>query len=430
MASIKFFTRSKTSVSQIYVRFIVKRGKEFQSKTGLKINLSDWSKEKSLPKQNTAENKQLTIQLKKLEAFILDSYNADYAAGVDFSKIWIEKKINVFFNRNQVSEDLPEDNTAITYLDEYIEFKKSISSTRIDKIRKLNNLKQRFFQYEIKKNKKFDLHEISGKVLIDFKDFLIADCNMMESTASRFIKDFKTVLFDAQNNGKLIHYQIKGFSTGSTNSDYKVFLSFAELEKIKSKKITDPELLLTRDWLILGCYLGQRGSDLLRMNKKMIYTKTDADGNSFRFLEIIQQKTGENVVIPLHDEVEYIIKKYDGDFPGSFSGNPDSNIGLFNRHLKKLCELCGIHDLVKGKVFNDEKQRNEIVETEKCYLISSHVCRRSFATNFYGNKLFTTPQLMAITGHKSESQFLNYIGRTADEWAMQTAKTFREMNKK
>lgn len=252
----------------------------------------------------------------------------------------------------------------------------------------------------------------------------------MESTASRFIKDFKTVLFDAQNNGKDIHHQIRGFSTGSTNSDYKVFLSFQELDKIKSKEINDRELILARDWLILGCYLGQRGSDLLRMNKKMIYTKTDSDGNSFRFLEIVQKKTGENVVIPLHDEVEIILKKYNGNFPDQFSVNPESNIGLFNRHLKKLCELCGIHDQVKGKVFNEELQRNEIVETEKCYLISSHVCRRSFATNFYGNKLFTTPQLMAITGHKSESQFLNYIGRTADEWAMQTAKTFREMKNK
>lgn len=83
--------------------------------------------------------------------------------------------------------------------------------------------------------------------------------------------------------------------------------------------------------------------------------------------------------------------------------------------------------MIKGKVNNDEKKKNEIVETEKCNLVSSHVCRRSFATNFYGNKQFTTPQLMSITGHKTESMFLNYIGKTADDWAMQTAKTFREM---
>ena len=136
------------------------------------------------------------------------------------------------------------------------------------------------------------------------------------------------------------------------------------------------------------------------------------------------------MVIPLHDEVETILSKYNGNFPPIFSDNQQSNANLFNRHIKKVCELAGFHELIKGKIYNEIKKKNEIVETEKCNLVSSHVCRRSFATNFYGNKLFTTPQLMAITGHKTESMFLNYIGRTADDWAMQTAKTFRERDRK
>lgn len=119
--------------------------------------------------------------------------------------------------------------------------------------------------------------------------------------------------------------------------------------------------------------------------------------------------------------------KYNGDFPPVFANNSGSNSALFNRHIKKVCELAGIHEMVKGKVYNETTKKNEIVETEKCNIVSSHVCRRSFATNFYGNKMFTTPQLMSITGHKTESMFLNYIGKTADDWAMQTAKTFREI---
>ena len=163
------------------------------------------------------------------------------------------------------------------------------------------------------------------------------------------------------------------------------------------------------------------------MTNRMIYTKTDSEGNSYRFIEIKQQKTGEKVVIPLHDEVETILNKYNGNFPPTFANNFDSNAVLFNRHIKKVCELAGIHEIIKGKVYNEGKKKNEIVETEKCNLVSSHVCRRSFATNFYGNKMFTTPQLMAITGHSTEQMFLSYIGKTADDWAMQTAKTFKEL---
>lgn len=427
MASVKFFTRSKTSTSQIYLRFIIGYRKEFQSKTGIMINMSDWSKEKSLPKQNNPENKQITIQLKNLETYILTLYNSDYAKGVLFTKEWLDEKINSFYNRIDEKED---DSIFLNYLTSFIEFKEGISSYTKSTINKLKNLKDRFEAYQKKKKKNYLIEDISGKVLIDFKNYLILDCGLMETTATRFIKNLKTVIFDSRNNGKQIHHQITGFSTGTTNSEHKVFLSLNEIERIKSITTLNTEWNIARDWLVLGCYLGQRASDLLRMTKKMIYTKTDADGNSFRFIEIKQQKTGEKVVIPLHDEVEEILKKYNGDFPPVFADNPDSNSVLFNRHIKKVCELAGIHDIVKGRYFNEVTKKNEIVETEKCKLVSSHVCRRSFATNFYGNKMFTTPQLMAITGHKSEAQFLNYIGRTADDWAMQTAKTFKELSAK
>lgn len=425
MASVKFFTRSKTDTSQIYVRFIVGFRNEYQTKTGLKILLSDWSKEKGLPKQNNPENKRITTQLKGLETHILNSYNSDYSKGVIFSKDWLSEKIDSFFNRVEVKED---DSVFLNYLRNFTDFKRSTASYTDCTLRKYNNLKDRFQQYQKKKKKTFLLQDVSSKVLIDFKNYLVTECDLMETTATRFIKNLKTVLFDAEQNGKSIHYQIRGFSTGTTNTEYKVFLSFEEIEQIKGVQSINTDWNIARDWLVLGCYLGQRVSDLLRMNKRMIYTKTDSEGNSFRFIEIKQQKTGEKVVIPIHDEVEMILNKYNGDFPPSFAVNFDSNAVLFNRHIKKVCELAGIHEMIKGKVYNEEKKKNEIVETEKCNLISSHVCRRSFATNFYGNKEFTTPQLMSITGHKTENMFLNYIGKTADDWAMQTAKTFKKLS--
>ncbi len=424
MASIKFFTRSQSDYSQIYVRFIVGYRNEFQCKTGLKILVSNWSKEKALPKQNNSENKQITTKLKELETSILKAYNSDYSKGVIFTKEWLSDKVDNHFNRIDVKED---DTVFINYLSNFIDFKRSTNGYSKDTLNKLNNLKDRFQQFEKKKKKTFLLQDISSKVLIDFKNFIITDCGRLETTANRFIKNLKTVLFDAEQNGKQIHFQIKGFSIGTTETEYKVFLSFAEIERIKDVQTLNSDWNYARDWLVLGCYLGQRVSDLLRMNTRMIYTKTYTNGDTYRFIELKQQKTGEKVLIPLHDEVENILQKYDGNFPPTFSDNQQSNANLFNRHIKKVCELAGINEMIKGKVFNDEQKRNEILETEKYNLVSSHVCRRSFATNFYGNKLFTTPQLMAITGHKTEAMFLNYIGKTADDWAMQTAKTFKEL---
>ena len=425
MATVSYFLRNKTANTKIQVQLSISRDVKLRTSTELIINSNDWSTDTKFPKQNNPENKNLSRQLRELSNYILNEYNIDFTNGIIFDNFWLKEKIGKFFNRIEVKTD---DSIFLNYLQNFTDFKRSTSSYTDCTLRKYNNLKDRFTQYQKKKKKTFLLQDVGAKTLIDFKNYLISDCDLMETTAVRFIKNLKTVLFDAEQNGKTIHYQIRGFSTGTTNTEYKVFLSFDEIEKIKEIQTINTDWNIAKDWLVLGCYLGQRASDLLRMTKRMIYTKTDSEGNSFRFLEIKQQKTGEKVVIPLHDEVETILNKYNGDFPPTFANNFDSNAVLFNRHIKKVCELAGIQEMIKGKVYNEDKKKNEIVETEKYNLVSSHVCRRSFATNFYGNKLFTTPQLMAITGHKTENMFLNYIGRTADDWAMQTAKTFKKLS--
>ena len=51
---------------------------------------------------------------------------------------------------------------------------------------------------------------------------------------------------------------------------------------------------------------------------------------------------------------------------------------------------------------------------EKWELVTSHVCRRSFATNlFLGG--FDNSTIMKATGHQSEVQFLKYIKSTQEE---------------
>ncbi|WP_407505237.1 tyrosine-type recombinase/integrase [Elizabethkingia miricola] len=424
MATVRYFLRSKSTNSKIQVQLSISRDLRMRTSTDLVINYNEWSEDKNLPKQNNPKNKNITRQLRELSNHLLNEYNSDFSKGAIFNNSWLKEKINTFFNRIDEKED---DSVFLIYLKSFMDFKKNTSSYTDCTLRKYNNLKDRFKEYQNKRKKTFLTQEIGAKTLIDFKNYLTSECDLMETTSVRFIKNLKTVLFDAETNGKQIHHQIRGFSTGTTNTEYKVFLSFDEIDQIKNIQTINKDWDIARDWLVMGCYLGQRASDLLRMTDRMIYTKTDSEGNKFRFIEIKQQKTGEKVVIPLHNEVERILQKYNGNFPPIFANNFDSNAVLFNRHIKKICELAGIHEIIKGKVYNEDKKKNEIVETEKCNLVSSHVCRRSFATNFYGNKLFTTPQLMAITGHKTESMFLNYIGKTADDWAMQTAKTFKEI---
>ena len=103
-----------------------------------------------------------------------------------------------------------------------------------------------------------------------------------------------------------------------------------------------------------------------------------------------------------------IIEKHKG-FPRMISDQK------FNLHVKDVCEEAGFKQKVEGAKMNSETKRKEKGEFPFHELVSSHICRRSFATNLYGKLDNLT--IMAITGHQTETQFLKYIKVTKKEKA-------------
>ena len=59
---------------------------------------------------------------------------------------------------------------------------------------------------------------------------------------------------------------------------------------------------------------------------------------------------------------------------------------------------------------------------KKYELVTSHIGRRSFATNFYGT--IPTSFLIYMTGHSTEAIFLNYIGKINKDIALEMTKYF------
>ncbi len=59
-------------------------------------------------------------------------------------------------------------------------------------------------------------------------------------------------------------------------------------------------------------------------------------------------------------------------------------------------------------------------------LITSHACNRLFASNFYGE--IPTSLLKKITGHSTEQQFLEYIGKNESDFAIQLADYWSKEN--
>jgi integrase len=141
-------------------------------------------------------------------------------------------------------------------------------------------------------------------------------------------------------------------------------------------------------------------------------TKLQIDNIHGDFIEIKTEKTKTFVSIPVHWMVRDILLKRNGDFPQKIS-DPK-----FNKHIKTIAKILNFNDKMLGgiaKVDSSGVKRKVVDLYPKHELITSHICRRSFATNVYGTVSNRT--LMAICGWASEEQMLDYIKKTNREHA-------------
>ena len=417
MASIKYSIQSKSDSASIYLRLSINKSSSLKSRIGLTIDANNWSSRTGLPKQNNTDNKGILNKLRKLKIFILNQLNDANSTGIVVSKKWLLEKIDIHFERNQITE--------IEYLtiygDQFLKElnykvsqnnKKGVSlSTRKKYATIVNKLKN----YEEKLGTKLLLKDVDLKFHKEFMKYLSEVDKLSDNTVGRYLKVVKTICLDAQRNGIQISDQMPHFK-GFTVKSPIVTLSFDEIEQIKNKELINVNHQIARDWLIIGCYSGQRVSDLMRMNKSMVQHI-----QNFEFIVITQTKTNKLVQIPIHQEVKNVLDKRNGEFPPLFNKLLETNNVLFNRYLKQLCQIAEINDVVEGNKFNEETNRYENGQFEKYKLISSHVCRRSFASNFYANRKYPTPLLINITAHSTEKQFLDYIGKKPIDYGLQLA---------
>ncbi len=237
-----------------------------------------------------------------------------------------------------------------------------------------------------------------------------------EDLTHRFFADFKKWLHERKGHGintaaKVLR-RVKQFARASHERRYhnvtdyvgvkletakttKFALTFEELEAMYGMDLTDsPRLERVRDLFLIGAYTGLRFSDFSRIRPEHIEeTPTE------KILNITTQKTGQPVSIPLFDIPETLLRKYD------FAAPSMSNQKM-NDYLKELGKRAGMTE----KMFVTETaggKRSEVV-LSKWERLTTHVARRSFATNFYRDG---TPAavLMRITGHATERQFMQYI---------------------
>ena len=323
---------------------------------------------------------------------------------------WLKEKVNPK-NKSDVPTILSE------YFNYYLEDKKT--SLRHSTVKKLNAFKQRIVKYE-KDNGIVYIKTVNKA----FAKSLQKWCDKNKYAHNTKVKTLKVVVTlcnHAKEHGITVSNELEFVSKGLR---YKkaphINLTFEDLDKISNTKILNERIEIARDWLVISCYTAQRVSDFLKFTKDDVVTM-----EGMKFLDINQEKTESPVYIPLNEKVVRILDKRGGEFPPSFSKNVSSNETIYNELIKKVCRLASIDEVVSANMRNKQTNRYEILEVPKYKAVSSHIGRRSFATNYYGE--INTALLISATGHSTEEQFLRYVDKPPKQNALSLAKEMRRL---
>lgn len=431
MATVHFLYRSVRPIAPLSARLQHTENDInylWEAKTKIVVTKYFWenfhktnSRDVAIRKEQALTNGSCSI----IENFILECFNKTTPEAI--TKDWLQTQINNYYNPSietaELKEVIPEN--LIEYFDYYINNKGNYPKDVL--IRKIRVLQKKLRRFQTERKKPILIKDVNERFKLEFQNYCEKE-KYSKVTTQRDFAEVKTVCINARSKGIETSLELDKLSFPRFRVD-NIFLNLEEIaaiEKIDQSELTD-SLDNAKDWLIISCYCGQRISDFMRFEKEMIRIE-----NGKSLIEFTQKKTGKIMTVPLHPKILEILNKRGGAFPYAISDQK------YNDYIKLVCELAKITQTIQGskkiEIESDQENKKTKTDTEskiyrkvskeyrKCDLVSSHIGRRSFSSNFYGT--IPTTYLIYVTGHSSEVQFLNYIGKSNKDLALEMTKYF------
>lgn len=412
MATVNFLYRSSKDKAPLVLRLLFRHNNKdfvFGAKTKLEVSKHYWRNLHSLkrPKDIEVANKQREIhnELNNIENHILEAFKEVNPSVI--TKDWLQLQIDLYYNPTEQQTEIPTD--LINYIDFYIDYRKH--EIKPTSIKKYNVIKHKLERMQTERKRPILIKEVNDSFKNEFVSYQ-KNNGYAQNTIQRELVFIKTFCKHARFIGLETNPQLDSIKIERAKAE-KIYLTFDELEAIERKEFENDYLDNARDWLVISCYTGQRVSDFLRFTPDMIRIE-----NGKTLLEFTQKKTGKLMTVPLHKKVLEMLEKRGGNFPRQISDQ------RYNDYIKEVCKLTGLKSKIQGgkqiETINGIRKVSGVYP--KYELVTSHIGRRSFATNFYGK--IPTTYLIYITGHSSEAMFLNYIGKSNKDLALEISNYF------
>jgi integrase len=412
----------------IIIRYYISKSEgRFVYSTGLNVSPKDWDKQNKIGKlaKGRSDLSAINRSLQKYSTFLEKTLSYLEINEIEVTREVLKNKFQQEFNSNNTSNNIQFKNLT-DFVTDFIKkapeltnrnTKKKYTATMLQHYKKVNN---RLLEFEKHRGTKLILTKFTISVYDEFLDYLNTQ-GYSKNTIGNFVKHIKIFLKKAEEFKYNVHadYKENNFSVLKEDS-VSIALNENEIDLLFNHNFSyNNRLQNCRDIAIIGLWTGLRVSDFLTLAE----IKEEQD-----FITVQPQKTknssGVKVVIPLHHHIKEIIKN---------RGMPRMISDVkFNKYFKEVCEAIALNNLVKGSLMvKDEVKgvyRKKLGMYPKHKLVSSHTCRRSFATNLYKMN-FPTLSIMSITGHTTEKSFLTYIKVTPTEHAEKLLNHWKEYYK-
>lgn len=322
------------------IRIYVSQGpKRRYLPTGMSIDPKYWDKKKGEVKKNYAlsskYNRQLLIQKRKIETFLLDGGNLD------------------LYGKKE------EKGSIIDFMEAYA---KSNNGLRPTTVKMYNTAVRKFREYAQDRGKDDLLwSEITQDFYYDFSEWVLS-AGVTNSALAKHLKVLKKIMRLGKEKG--LHdndaHQQRWFKVQENQKLNKIYLNQEEMHMIEALDLSSmPSLKKERDRFLLAYYFLMRYSDVAALSRANFF---EQDGDVY--LNYTSQKENITATVPVKKSAWAICQEYDFNF--SFTANQ-----VANRILKQVACMAGITQLVR------QGARTE----PKCQFVTFHTARRSGATN-------------------------------------------------
>ncbi|MBI9057768.1 MAG: site-specific integrase [Labilibaculum sp.] len=414
MATTRYLIRSKVKgkFAPFYVRLKGNDGIDVIARTELLFYPEYWSNSNQKFSTRIKETEELkqkykddTIKKQRdLTDFILVAFSKESGT---INNEWLKNTIAEFHHGKNPD--------AIKKLNDYIQFfidgikdgSRLNSKQEIYKkgtIKNFDGFKSQFDNFKAKRKKPLQFEDITTEFYNEYVSFFVGK-NYSPNTIGRHIKNLKTIIRAAHEEGHHNTMEIdrKSFKILKVETQ-NIYLTEKELAALLNVNLKHkPNYQIARDVFLIGCYTAQRFSDYSQIMQDNV--RTSEDGTKLIYLT--QKKTGEDVIIPIRPELKAILEKYDYNTPKIWEQK-------LNKYIKEVGKLAKIKEPIAITKVKGGLTVHETIP--KHDLIKTHTARRAGCTNMYLAGI-STIDIMKISGHKTESEFLKYIKVTKEQTA-------------